>query len=313
MKFFAPLLALFTAAPAAAGTLQLNVRSDADSAFYEYFSDGFFRMDLPSPTKPANQSFHSISDSNVIYNQNFDGFPNDYEFCFGSVLYDETGLTGGTGQAPVTQLMFDMAADPADPAYLNWRRFTTNTLVDGSSVNGHVELLDGKPIGLTLTASLQFEAVGWLGATMTGYYPGTIAFAGDQFTLTAEGMPVLDTVFGTGPFHLKWDFSGRLRTLVPDAGDYTLDDLVDGNDFMAWQAAMGQSVAQAGTGADGDQDGVVGAGDLGVWKANYGFGLRATPATTAIPEPPTALLSLAAALLARGVRWRHAKTSALPS
>jgi hypothetical protein len=303
-------ICLFSSAPAWAGVLPLDVRSDGDSAFYEYFSDGFFRMDLPSPTKPANQSFHSISDPSVIYNQNFDGFPNDAEFRFGSVVYDESGLANGTGSAPVTQLTFNMAADPDDPAYLNWRRFTTNTLVDNNSVSGEVELVDGKPIGLTLSAGFQFEAVGWLGATMTGYYPGTLEFSGDQFSLSAEGMPVLDTVFGTGPFHLKWDLSGRLKTLVPSAGDYLDDVVVDGAVFLKWQSRLGQSVA-TGSDADGDGDGTIGGGDLSVWKDNYGFGVRSAATAVGVPEPGVTIQALAVVLFAASCSRRSMNISFL--
>src|SRR5262249_46043851 len=122
MKITIALLTLCAAASTVADVLPLYVHSDNDSTYYEYFSDGFFRMDLFSPTKPTNQSFHAISDPSVIYNQNFDGFPNDYEFRFGNVAYDTSGLAGGTGQAPVTAVTFNLTNDPADPTYLNWRR-----------------------------------------------------------------------------------------------------------------------------------------------------------------------------------------------
>jgi hypothetical protein len=163
---------------------------------------------------------------------------------------------------------------------------------------------------VTLSAGFQFEAVGWLGATMTGYYPGTLEFSGDQLSLSAEGMPVLDTVFGTGPFHLKWDFSGRLKTLVPSAGDYLDDDIVDGADFLKWQSTLGQSVT-AGSDADGDDDGRIGEGDLNVWKVNYGFGVRSSPAAVGVPEPGTAMQALAAMLLAACCRSRSRNDSAL--
>jgi hypothetical protein len=58
-------------------------------------------------------------------------------------------------------------------------------------------------------------------------------------------------------------------------GDYDLDSDVDGNDFLRWQRSLGSIATPPGSGADGDGNGVIDAGDLVVWKEAY-----ATPSAT---------------------------------
>ena len=119
-----------------------------------------------------------------------------------------------------------------------------------------------------------------------------------------KGDPVLDTVFGTGPFHTKWDFGGRLLAFPPEGGDYDGDGRTDGEDFLAWQRSLGETVTP-GSGADGDSSGTVDAGDLAVWRDNYGFGAGAAsgPAAHGVPEPAAGTLVVAIALTA--FAWRR--------
>lgn len=278
---------------ASADTLKLNMIADNDSSFFEYFSDGFMRMDQFAPLFPTHQNLHAISDPSVNYGQGLDGFPNDRYFRFGSVEYDSSSIVGGTGLAPITALSLGIAKDPANSAYENWRRFTTNTLLvddddaDADAFSGTIEFAGGLPVGVDLVADVQLEVVGALGATITGYYPGQFVINGGQFEFQAEGMPVLDTIFGTSEFHLKWDFSGRLSTIVADAGDYDGDGRVDGTDFLLWQRTLGAEVEPDGSAADGDESGLVDAGDLVVWKDNFGTGPQASldVESQAVPEP----------------------------
>jgi hypothetical protein len=53
-------------------------------------------------------------------------------------------------------------------------------------------------------------------------------------------------------------------------GDYDVDDDVDGADFLAWQRGFGSTATPAGSGADGNANGVIDAFDMGVWQANFG-------------------------------------------
>jgi hypothetical protein len=67
------------------------------------------------------------------------------------------------------------------------------------------------------------------------------------------------------------------------AGDYDLDDDVDGSDFLLWQRNLGATSTPAGSGADGDMTGVVDGGDLLVWSEN--FGTTGTAAGTISSRP----------------------------
>lgn len=52
-----------------------------------------------------------------------------------------------------------------------------------------------------------------------------------------------------------------------ERGDYNLNNVVDGADFLKWQRTFGSSEQSA----DGDSDGTVDIGDLDVWLDNYGL------------------------------------------
>jgi hypothetical protein len=57
---------------------------------------------------------------------------------------------------------------------------------------------------------------------------------------------------------------------VPPAslGDYDRDADVDGGDFLVWQRRLGDVIPE-GTSADGSQNGVIDAGDLSIWAAQF--------------------------------------------
>lgn len=69
-------------------------------------------------------------------------------------------------------------------------------------------------------------------------------------------------------------------------GDFDGDGIVDGTDFLWWQR--------------GNSPTSLSPDDLQDWKDN--FGVSATPATTAIPEPSALALLIVGALLLKGVR-----------
>jgi hypothetical protein len=52
-------------------------------------------------------------------------------------------------------------------------------------------------------------------------------------------------------------------------GDYNLNGVVDGADYVLWRKTQGTSVT-AFSGADGDGNGVIDASDYGVWRAHFG-------------------------------------------
>jgi hypothetical protein len=107
------------------------------------------------------------------------------------------------------------------------------------------------------------------------------------------GTPVTSVEFTFGPIApeltaggvqtgtAKIAFDDMSLILVPP-GDYDVDGDVDGNDFLVWQ--------RGGSPAPNS------AADLAVWRTNFGFPPPVAAANlTSVPEPATAVLSLAVA------------------
>lgn len=91
------------------------------------------------------------------------------------------------------------------------------------------------------------------------------------------------------------------------AGDYTQDGRADGNDFLAWQRQLGQPANSLGSGADGNRNGVVDAGDLAVWRNNFGaVAGHAALAQTAVPEPTGLSIGVSAIVIAAASGRRRA-------
>ena len=81
----------------------------------------------------------------------------------------------------------------------------------------------------------------------------------------------------------------RVRYIGHMAGDYNRDNVVDGNDFLAWQRSFG-SVADLN--ADGNNSRMVDAGDLDVWKGAFpssGAVSTIAPAVSVPTSEPQAL------------------------
>ncbi len=78
--------------------------------------------------------------------------------------------------------------------------------------------------------------------------------------------------------------------VLPLAGDYNRDGVVDMRDYVVWRANEGSYVLQY-SGADGDGDGIVDANDYAVWRSNFGTSGAAAAATPGqVPEPATCWL-----------------------
>ena len=287
-----------------AATVSLDSWSAGDSTYYEYGSDGFVRMDLYSPDFPTHQSFHAINDPEVIYNQAYDGFPNEEFMRFGAVEYDDSSLVGGTGTGPITGLTLGIATDPFDPGYVNFVRFATNTIVDPNSVSGTVDVVSGKVVGMNLSADIVLNLPSVLLSTQEGNYPGTFTVTGTTFEVNVHGTQNLDTIFGQQDVELEWDFQGQ--TLI--TADFDGDQDVDGDDFLSWQRGFGTTSA---TLADGDAnvDTVVNGKDLIVWEAQYGASAAPLIAAAAVPEPESCVLLLPALAVVLGSlhRSRHSR------
>lgn len=86
-------------------------------------------------------------------------------------------------------------------------------------------------------------------------------------------------------------------------GDYNSDDRVDALDYAIWRESVGDSVPN-GTGADGNGNGVIDAGDFTEWLNNFGA-TQVSVAPTQTPEPTGAAAALVALVLAGGTRRRQ--------
>lgn len=107
---------------------------------------------------------------------------------------------------------------------------------------------------------------------LVDFTPGPKSTPVGEF-LNINGVPFVTLNDGQSGYEL-WRFAENRP------GDFNRDGVVNGNDFLAWQRAYGSTVV-AGSGADGDGDGFVGAGDLDLWKG-------------AFDEPPALVASAAA-------------------
>ncbi len=141
-----------------AGSVALHGISDDNSRYIEPASDAEMVVGdywyNPDTGLSNQQRLHKIGDPGIVYGSNpsFDGFPNDGNFRFGRVTFDDAGL-GGNGVATITGLTLSFDSDPEDPAYINMARWTgVVTTVD--SFSGTVTLVDGTATSMNLTANI---------------------------------------------------------------------------------------------------------------------------------------------------------------
>jgi Glycoside Hydrolase Family 113 len=81
----------------------------------------------------------------------------------------------------------------------------------------------------------------------------------------------------------QWLSSFVNTDVLPLAGDYNRDGVVDAADYTTWRNSLGSFVASYNA-ADGDGSGLVDAGDYDVWKANFGATLGGG-SVASVPEP----------------------------
>ena len=70
-------------------------------------------------------------------------------------------------------------------------------------------------------------------------------------------------------------------------GDFNLDGIVNGSDFLLWQRNFGSTTQLA---ADGNGSGMIDAGDLALWKSGFSS-TSPSPPVAAVPEPSSVVLA----------------------
>ncbi|MEO0530928.1 MAG: hypothetical protein AAF266_10200, partial [Planctomycetota bacterium] len=128
--------------------------------------------------------------------------------------------------------------------------------------------------------------------------------AGDQTIITDRGGVLTGTLLDGSPFDLSLSDvispfneyvhpNATLRLTMALEGDYNADGIVGTDDLSMYQSTFGTTVP-AGTGADGNGDGVVNAADYTIWRDAF-----ESVETTSIPEPMASVLAALALLLSR--------------
>jgi hypothetical protein len=138
-------------------------------------------------------------------------------------------------------------------------------------------------------AQLEFDAAGNL------YVANSGVVAGDP-NATAQLVQVLSPGGSTKAITTSAGGFSVVPFVQPtEDADFDNDGDTDGSDFLIWQRGLGP-----GDNSDGDADGngQVNGADLGIWRTKFG----PTGGATAVPEPGTLALGLAALLLAFGSR-----------
>ena len=91
-------------------------------------------------------------------------------------------------------------------------------------------------------------------------------------------------------------------TVLP--GDYDRDGGVGASDYTVWRDTLGQFVA-SGTGADGNDNGLVDLADYAVWKTKFGAAaVSRDPMRALVPEPGSLLFWGIGLAIVAGIRQR---------
>jgi GH25 family lysozyme M1 (1,4-beta-N-acetylmuramidase) len=91
---------------------------------------------------------------------------------------------------------------------------------------------------------------------------------------------------------------------VPPTGDFNKDGSVDGKDFLIWQRNSGRTSGVSLATGDANGDKAVNAADLQIWKNGFSGG-AAVASVSAVPEPATTVLAIAAGLAMLNLRRRR--------
>jgi hypothetical protein len=122
-------------------------------------------------------------------------------------------------------------------------------------------------------------------------FPATGAWnAWDYVTIPSEMLPAGTNTIRAVATGLNGPNIDSLQLVKNDA-DFNDDGVVDGEDFLTWQRGLG--VADTFRQGDANSSGAVDGQDLAIWEAQFGGGVSAATAATAVPEPAMTLTCLA--------------------
>jgi hypothetical protein len=135
----------------------------------------------------------------------------------------------------------------------------------------------------------------------------------------AADMSALYGGFGPATWLLDLNVDGTVniedvKTMVTSVfrtvpGDFNLDGLVDGADYVVWRNNLGQTNAMFSQG-DATYSGTVDMDDYAVWRSNFGFARQslvaaASGAAAAVPEPTAIVLAGIMVLCGQGLRRKR--------
>lgn len=184
-------------------------------------------------------------------------------------------VTLGSGGVPMNLGLFDVDFDQADAA-VGAITGTGSISKIFSNVTNSANYTEGS----TVTATFGGTTYNWK-ITYTGNITWSDAANSVVQNITGPGTGIDVVLMG-------------LSSVVSSNADFDGNGLVDGNDFLRWQRNQGG----AGNNSQGDAngDGQVNGADLAIWKGKFG-GPPATAAASAVPEPGSLVIALAALLV----------------
>ncbi|RIK86696.1 MAG: hypothetical protein DCC67_02465 [Planctomycetota bacterium] len=263
---------------AASGTVQSGL-IDYPFGYFETITSRFDVTGIRGQIVDLNVSFsisHNEVDDVILYLESpkgtrirlFDDLANaDYRDFNGTTLDDEAAISIFQGSPSYTgryRPETPLSAFDGENAYGTWR-----LIVEDDGFNFHNgRLMDWS---LTFTTVEPHAASGADGSYRLATAPGSFKVhqvAPEGWTITAPAAAKYDVSLAVNQRVEQRDFGTRYAPMLP--GDYNVDNIVDGADFLAWQRTLGADVATDGDGADGDGSGTVAAGDLAVWRDSFG-------------------------------------------
>lgn len=224
------------------------------------------------------------------------------QWTFDGVNYPDADGTNVTGQNPYVKMGYLDGTDifGNDPALKPTGRWAFTVGADAPAAFRIGVITGGSDSENFVPAQVylqQFEGTTPIGTPLgTGSLAGTLkdrfvdmhffdiigAEEGDTFAIGAMAGP--NSFGNAGVAGFSFDV---LTNVTADDADFDGNGAVDGADFLIWQ--RGSGAAGGLSQGDANNDGIVNADDLGIWKTQFGTG-AATAAIGAVPEPAAAML-----------------------